>query len=289
MSERWRPLSVRKAGKEKEHDALVDGVPPWLAKPLWDWVVANFLLITDDFRGNPVNGELLKLVQLHLRVALDWSSADKWALESLQRQCLEDGGLFLSLIDLALHGVGNREDHKNEVAFLEAMLEKGGSAWSVAPDRRALTERVAPAAAEAARAAMEGRDRASSHLGEAWRHAHGRNPHPGTAYREAVRAIEAAARPVIAPNDATATLGKMIGELRGKPQLFETVFADITVSPLDVVRSMMALVWTNQLDRHGTDDESVPLHVSQEQADAAVQAAVTLVQWLRRGVVRRVK
>jgi len=134
---------------------------------------------------------------------------------------------------------------------------------------------------------MSGRDRSAAHLAEAWRHAHGRKPHPGTAYREAVRAIEAAARPVIAPNDTTATLGKMIGELRGKPQLFETVFVDTTVIPLDVVRSMMALVWTNQLDRHGTDDERVPLHVSQEQAEAAVQTAVALVQWFRRGLVRR--
>jgi hypothetical protein len=49
---------------------------------------------------------------------------------------------------------------------------------------------------------------------------------------------------------------------------------------------MLAQLWTSQLDRHGTDDESVPLTVSMEQAEAAVHLATTLVHWFRRGSVR---
>ena len=40
----------------------------------------------------------------------------------------------------------------------------------------------------------------------------------------------------------------------------------------------MELLWTNQLDRHGTDDESVPLQVTQEQAELAVHIALLLVR-----------
>jgi hypothetical protein len=42
----------------------------------------------------------------------------------------------------------------------------------------------------------------------------GRNPDESTAYREAIRAVEAAAKPVIIPKNDKATLGQMIAALR---------------------------------------------------------------------------
>lgn len=50
---------------------------------------------------------------------------------------------------------------------------------------------------------------------------------------------------------------------------------------------MMALLWTAQLNRDGTDDESHPLTVSQEQPEAAAHLAVTLVHWCRSGTFER--
>ena len=50
----------------------------------------------------------------------------------------------------------------------------------------------------------------------------------------------------------------------------------------------MELLWKGQIDRHGTDDASTPLSVSQAEAEAAVHLAVTLVQWFTSGAVSRI-
>jgi hypothetical protein len=53
-----------------------------------------------------------------------------------------------------------------------------------------------------------------------------------------------------------------------------------------VITSICELLWNGPIDRHGTDDESVPLHVIPDDAGLAVSLAVVLVQWFTRGVVR---
>lgn len=58
---------------------------------------------------------------------------------------------------------------------------------------------------------------ASGHLGKAWAAAFDQEPNPSTAYSEAIKAVEAAAIPVVLPNDPLATLGKVVGELRANP------------------------------------------------------------------------
>lgn len=108
----------------------------------------------------------------------------------------------------------------------------------------------------------------------AWNRLEGRNPDPSGAYREAIRAIECVAKPVITPNDSLATLGKMIGAMRSNPKKWTFVLG----TDAGPVADMAALVWKSQLDRHGTDDESVPLNVSQEEADAAVHVSIALVR-----------
>jgi hypothetical protein len=51
------------------------------------------------------------------------------------------------------------------------------------------------------------------YLATAWNRAYGRNPDPSGAYRDAIRAVEASAKPIILPADPVATLGKMIAAL----------------------------------------------------------------------------
>ena len=125
------------------------------------------------------------------------------------------------------------------------------------------------------------RSKAAEYLRTAWHYLYGRNPIPSSAYRDAVRAVEAAARPVVTPNDELATLGKMIHALRDKPDKWETVIGDV-----DTVRMMMRTIWKSQSDRHGTDDPAKPRNVSQPEAEAAVQIAVTLVHLFRTGAIR---
>jgi hypothetical protein len=44
-------------------------------------------------------------------------------------------------------------------------------------------------------------------------------------------------------------------------------------------------VWKGQLDRHGTDDEAIPLHVSSAEADSAFSACLNLVRQFAGGHV----
>ena len=56
--------------------------------------------------------------------------------------------------------------------------------------------------------------------------------------------------------------------------------------PVMHVVGMMELLWTLQIDRHGTAAESVPLAVTRERAEAAVHLGLTLVHWSQAGTVR---
>jgi hypothetical protein len=124
---------------------------------------------------------------------------------------------------------------------------------------------------------------AGRHLGAAWDKVYGRSPDASGAYREAVRAVEAVAKPVVTAADPAATLGKVIKAMTDKPAKWT---ADL--GSVDVVADMMGQLWTSQLDRHGTDDETVPLSVSAAKAEAALHLAVTLVHLFQSGAVRSV-
>jgi hypothetical protein len=54
---------------------------------------------------------------------------------------------------------------------------------------------------------------------------------------------------------------------------------------VETVADMLDLVWKGQSDRHGSPDLTAPISVSQEQAEAAMHLAVTVVQWFTTGVV----
>ena len=113
----------------------------------------------------------------------------------------------------------------------------------------------------------------------------GRNPDPSRAYNEAIRAVEVVAAPVVIPDDPKATLGKIIKAMEDKPSKWTV---DLVEATPEQVTGMAAMIWQAQFDRHGTDDEDVPLNVSQEQADAAVHVAIALVRLFAGGHITRV-
>ena len=120
-----------------------------------------------------------------------------------------------------------------------------------------LEKRVGPTVEEAARREMAGQSNAATHLRSAWHHAYKRNPDPSKAYSDAIKAVEAAARPVVSPKDRLATLGKMIGVMKATPQKWGTVIG--APDDADTVRMMMNTIWKGQTDRHGTPDPNKPL------------------------------
>ena len=205
-------------------------------------------------------------------------------LKNLMEELANDENLFLDLVDAMLqHGFAYQN-----VGRLQEILDESGSAWTLGPGLRGLERRVPDAVVKAAREAMTPKDRASAHLSKAWNDVFGRNPDASDGYREAVRAVEAVAQPIIEPNNAKATLGTMIGALRNQTGKWKVALhhPDSLCQTEDFV-GMMDLLWKGQHDRHGTGDTDAPLDVAQEEAEAAVHLAVTLVQWFRSEVIRR--
>lgn len=192
--------------------------------------------------------------------------------------------MILNLIDYLLRQ--SSEEHRNE---MDAILKDGESAWRIGPINGVvgLVPRVEPSFRTAADQAMTGDAQHHRYLRRAWGAAYKRNPQPDTAYRDAVRAVEAAAIPVVRPSRSPPTLGLVIAEFRDHPKQFATRLNPSPPSePIETVRQMLSLLWKSQRDRHGVDDD-VPLTISQQEAEDALALAVTLVRWFDTGAVYR--
>lgn len=105
---------------------------------------------------------------------------------------------------------------------------------------------------------------------------------PVGSYSESIKAVEAAARPVVAPKDALATLGTMISAMRDKESKWEVTLSAERVE--DVVRRAEAL-WFTPHERHGSDLPQEEVTV--ERAQAAFNLALSLVDYFARGLIRR--
>lgn len=288
----WRPLSKR--GQADPHlDEPVEGLPPYLRDPVFRWVGGAITHEIDDglYRNRVSDHSLLQALQLafRLRESLPFGNDTSAAAALLQRMGT-DQRFALDVVDYLL---ANIEQAKPEYVQawdfadqLDRILTAGGSVWEVVPrDEPAEGFQLARRAVGPVREAISdlpATSRAHQHLVAAWNRLSGRNPDPSGAYREAVRAVEAAAKPVILPVNERATLGQMIAAIRDKPEKWET-----TIGTVAHIRETMETVWTAEIDRHGTDDESVPLNVSHAEADAAFHWCLTLARLFVGGHVRR--
>ena len=280
-------------------DRLHEGVPPWLLQPLVDWVKDAFISFPPMESEPQYDLDVMRNIEMAVRFdpPLNWRSAAD-AADGIAARFRENSPEAIDVLDYVLCRVHRPKFPQDltwngNVVRLKEILDKGGSVWDVTlgeeNERRArpyqLTRRVAGPAYHAISEIGSLSDRAGQHLDEAWTQLLGTHPDPSAAYQAAVAAVEVAAKPAISPNHALATLGTMRGQLR----------SDVTNNPglwrfelggdPQVVVNMMSVLWENQL-RHGNETE--PISETQEQADAAVALALTLVRWFVTGVVRRV-
>jgi hypothetical protein len=291
---RWVPLSKRRdVAAMDRHRTLYEGVPPWLKHSLWDWVAAQLRYFSDAFTET-WNREALKRIERKLQIELAWSatlsSGADVAAHSLESRVKSDDIVFLDLIDLLVSEIAvppRSQRLPSEAAELDSLLLEGGSLWRVGRHGRklGLERRVDETVTSATREAITTPGTAGDHLSKAWKEAYGRSPDPSAAYAEAVKAVEAAAKPVVTPNDDKATLGKMVPALRDRPDKRDAVLAaEPAFDKVAVVSVMAEFLWQGHTDRHGTPDR-VP--VTQEQAEAAVHLAALLVQWFTAGSIWR--
>lgn len=285
----YRPLSKR----GKADDALDEpheGLPDHLWQPVWDWFEAR--LWGRRLGGEPNRGfmEVLQLRLMRDRPPLDWRGI-RPAAYSLHNLMNEDRAFALDAIDFALYHYGLfypvYTDVAEDAPGLNTYLQLGGSVWeaseSAEPGRWQLSLRALGPVRESIEATMPLSERAHRHLLRAWSKLAGRGPEPTNAYREAVRAIECVAKPIVTPDDAKATLGKIVPAMRDAPTKWTFTLGDPST-----VASMAGAVWYSQHDRHGTDDPEAPIDVSPEEADAAVHLAISLVRIFAGGHFQRV-
>lgn len=282
----WRPLSKRTVSDPK-FDEPVDGLPSYLHVPIREWMVDA---IGSFYRPDARQVESVMQLQIRFKLdpPLDWYSLDS-AVGDLIDRMFRDDEFGLDVIDYVVaHGDEFQGEHSANIARrINGILLNGGSAWEVvqsSPDSSEyqLQRRTSPVVQDAVRLLSPG-TRAEAHMTSAWNSLQGRNPDASKSYRESVRAVEAAAKPVITPNDSMATLGKMIPVIRDSPDKWQ--FDEF---PPETLVAVMELLWKGQLDRHGTDDHEVPLEVTLESADVALHASILLVRVFSSGAVRRI-
>lgn len=293
----WTPLSIRETGSESEHYKPIEGVPDWMKPSLLDWVGEQ----TQWARGD-LDGLVIRPLQRRLRddLGITHIMSDQQAVATFYERLTRDSELFLDVLDFMVgHVVGLNARHRPDMEYergaevdraeLAEILRESGSIWTVAGSGQDshLARRLTPPSQSLAQAAMTAGDRAASHLAAAWRATYGRKPSPQEGYNEAVKAVEAMAQPVVSPQNKLATLGTSIADIRQKPTKWSLVLSHPDAAgQMSVVAQMMELLWKGQ-HRHGTPDAGAPLANTQEEAECAVQLAMTLVEWFRNGFVRR--
>lgn len=280
---------------------------PTPEEELPDWVMSSVLeflapffgghgpLATGDVYGGPTRN-FVREVETRFHIALPPPDPT----DALWRKVQEDRALLAKVLDFALSdlmlGYEGMEIN-SAVRVLTRALTQGGANYEVVrtdPDsvNCQLHRRTTATATTALRAQTAVAGNASTHLDSAWTAAFGPHPDPSKAYREAVKAVEAAAIPLVMPNNKNATLGTIIGELRANPQKFSVAFArgasptkgGTPLDSIEVVVTMCDWLWKNQTDRHGVGEAEPLVPITSPQAELAVNMAVTLVHTFRSAV-----
>lgn len=287
--EPWLPLTVRLGGAAIQN-APREGVPAGLEQPLREWIYNTAQKVED--RAVVRVFTRLNLAGPKLRPDTNEpgkTRASFLAHKAPAKHLLEIADVLLDLVYLQYE---KHSSWKVELAqiqeTLQELLSDARSAYQVRADGRGLDRRSSAAAAaamsEAAHIAAENTSASSAamHLRIAWEEIHALEPDPVRAYSEAIKAVEAAAHAVVEPDNPESTLGTMIRELFANSSTVTLAISDGRVSTL---RAMMSLLWSGQTSRHGS--QYTTQLETLEQAQMAVQLAVTLVEWFASGKVKK--
>jgi hypothetical protein len=151
--------------------------------------------------------DFVKEIERTEQVRLDWTSPRSGA-EDLWQRIQQDPQLLLNVVSFACENIllgYSFQSYDSAGRRLDQALQQAGANWEVVQvpgkSKFQLRRRVAVATTEAVARITGMGGNASDHLDRAWQHAYGRDPDPSRAYAEAVKAVEAATIPVVAPND----------------------------------------------------------------------------------------
>ena len=175
------------------------------------------------------------------------------------------------------------------VAALQSILAESSSAFAVDfSDGMRLVQRVDKTAEPATDPGEQG-GYASGLLKTAWSATFSRSPSPSSAYRDAVLAVERVACRAFIPGDEQPSLGKAIGHLQGTLTTWTVAtLDDDQQASAETLLAMLKTVWQND-QRHLGADGSPAQPATQEEAEAVLFLAVTIVRWFERGLVKHIR
>lgn len=225
-----------------------------------------------DSRGG-TREKLVLDVALAVDTAVNPRNYQNPPVRQLLNQVERDDDLMLDVLDAVLH-LGNL--HAATASDLRALLQQAFSIWTVADNNGALERRVTEELHNAYHEVVQANDEAALDLQEAWTQLYGLTPNPSDAWDHAIKAMETALVPLVAPRNKRATLGTVITELQKEP---EGVRFDLGATP-DLAK-VLRFAWPNP-DRHGGNEHRTP---AEREAAAVVHLAITVVEWQRRGVI----
>ncbi|GEM_PF-1173931 len=275
-------------------ETLLEGAPPWLIKSIKAWVDELTESRTRDRRtGDRVIGvttSAIHAVERYLQISLPEDPEDKF---ELKKQLLDYCNDEIHCLDVAVAFMAIGDPHMaytfdESFVSLNLILKESGSKWIAVPGGQhtaTFEERVNETAQEAYAATVsEATNLSGDFLKRAWSAGFGRNPNPSEAYNNAIKAMEAAAWPIVTPQNNSATLGHIIGELKANPGKWQSALREAEVNlGVGVIRQSMQVVWEGHSDRHGT---GTPQDISQEAAEQSIFTAVTVCVHFNRGYIK---
>lgn len=296
MSNAFVPLSVRQGSRDPL--PYSEGVPGHIRQQAFSWVASR--VYTSGFAP-----------QVSLMVArLGMPVVERAALEErVMEYCRSSDEAFLDVLDYLLHtrttehhprGASSipRRDIDTAVQTLSDLLDAGRSCWKVSwveepvagkiTRRRYCLERRVTEAAEGEYLRARGiGGKAGEKLTEAWHAAYGREESAEQCWKSSIAAVEAALQPVVSPRNPGAGLGAMRRDIRAAPQNWECdlpVWGDEGITSVDAFLNVLNRI-TYENGRHGGDARTSTMR----EARAVLMVAVTVVEWMRDEVFRRVK
>lgn len=264
----WQRLSVRDGRRPPVK--LSEGFSEPATVALLHWLEGAFGY--RDARGG-VREKMILDVALAAQVTIYPDNYDVRPLRQLLNNAARDDDLMLDILDAVLHA---RVLHESTVEALRRTLRDAYSVWTVSLAGTSLERRVEEAAHNAYKNTVMQGGAAATHLEEAWSQLYGIAPNPSDAWDHAIKAIETALVPIVAPRNPRATLGTVIAELKKDP-------AGVTfrLGSNPELSQALRFAWPNP-DRHGGGAHRAP---TEGEAAGVVQFAIAVVEWERHAVI----